>query len=120
VLLIRLMIAVFLMAVPDLAVAASASRSTMASWYGARWDGRPTASGEPFNHRRFTAASRYLPMGTRIQVTRGERRVVVRVNDRGPYIRGRGLDLSEAAARSLGIREQGVARVQYRIISRQR
>lgn len=117
-LLVRLMIAVFLVLVPDLAVAASSSRSTVASWYGAKWNGRPTASGEPFNHRRFTAASRYLPMGTRIEVTHGNRRVVVKVNDRGPYIRGRGLDLSEAAARSLGIREAGVARVRYRVVSR--
>lgn len=94
----------------------AATRSTVASWYGARWTGRPTASGERFNHRDLTAASRYLPMGTRLLVTRGDRSVVVRVNDRGPYVGRRGLDLSEAAARRLGMREDGVARVRYRVL----
>ncbi len=58
-------------------------------------------------------------MGTVLVVARGDRRVTVRVNDRGPYVRGRGLDLSEAAARALGMRDDGVARVTYRVVGRQ-
>lgn len=92
--------------------------STVASWYGSEWNGRRTASGERFNSRDLTAAHRRYPMGTVMMVSRGDRHVMVRINDRGPHIRGRGLDLSEAAARQLGIRDMGVARVRYRIIHR--
>ena len=95
---------------------ASPERTTTASWYGSHWSGRRTASGERFNPNHMTAASRHIPLGTRILVTHGDRHVVVRINDRGPYIRGRGLDLAEAAARQLGMRQKGVARVRYRVI----
>lgn len=99
--------------------AAEASQGTVvASWYGARWTGRTTASGERYDHRMMTAASRTLPMGTIIMVTHGDRSVIVRINDRGPHVAGRGLDLSRAAADGLGITEQGVARVRYRVLSR--
>lgn len=100
-----------------LPASAAAERTTNASWYGNHWAGRRTASGERFNPNHMTAASRYLPMGTRILVTNGDRHVVVRINDRGPYVRGRGLDLAEAAARQLGMRHKGVARVRYRVIN---
>src|SRR3954467_10282348 len=67
-----------------------------ASWYGKRFDGRSTASGEPFDMFQFTAAHRTLPLGTLVRVTnlRNGRSVVVRVNDRGPMVRGRIIDLS--------------------------
>jgi rare lipoprotein A len=75
-----------------------------------------TASGERFDHRQLTAASRHYPMGTLLMITHGNRHVVVRVNDRGPFVRNRGLDLSEAAARELGMRDQGVVRVAYQVM----
>jgi rare lipoprotein A len=84
-----------------------------ASWYGAAFAGRPTASGEIFDPRRLTAAHKTLPLGSIVRVTNLDngRSTVVRVNDRGPFARGRVLDCSEAAARSLGFRQRGVARV---------
>src|SRR4051812_4003495 len=78
------------------------------SWYGHQWDGRLTASGCRFRASGYTAASKTLPFGALLLVTRGSRSVVVVVNDRGPYIAGRGLDLSLAAAEALGMRDIGV------------
>jgi rare lipoprotein A len=82
-----------------------------ASWYGPGLHGRRTASGQRFNQNAMTAAHRTLPMGTRVRVRnlRNNRSVVVTINDRGPHARGRIIDLSRAAARSLGI--TGVGRV---------
>lgn len=90
-------------------VAVGNSFSGMASWYGPRFQGRRTASGETFDTRDLTAASPTLPFGTRLRVCRVERCVVVRINDRGPYSEGRILDLSRAARDALGF--SGVARV---------
>jgi rare lipoprotein A len=71
----------------------------MASWYGARFAGHRTASGERFNPGDYTAAHRTLPFGTRVRVTDAEGdSVIVRINDRGPFARGRVIDLSQAAA----------------------
>jgi len=109
-------LAAFLLLAPSGAMASQGS--TIASWYGPELNGRRTASGERFDSRQLTAAHRRYPMGTVMLISRGDRHVVVRINDRGPHVRGRGLDLSEAAARQLGIRDQGVARVSYRIIHR--
>ena len=88
-----------------------------ASYYAASLDGRPTASGEPYDHDELTAAHRTLPFGTRLLVrnARNGQEVVVTVNDRGPFIRGRMLDLSGAAARRLGVVKAGTAPV---VISR--
>lgn len=85
-----------------------------ASWYGARLQGRRTASGEHFDMHALTAAHRRLPFGTRVRVRSVDtgREVVVRINDRGPRHPGREIDLSAAAARALGIEHLGVARVQ--------
>ncbi|HLL24263.1 MAG TPA: septal ring lytic transglycosylase RlpA family protein [Kofleriaceae bacterium] len=84
-----------------------------ASWYGGRHHGGPTASGERFNKRAMTAAHRSLPFGTRVRVTnlRNGRSVTVRINDRGPFTRGRIIDLSEAAAEKLDMIEAGVVPV---------
>jgi rare lipoprotein A len=87
------------------------------SWYGKHWSGRHTSNGERFNPRMLTAASKTLPMGTRVLVKNGSKTVIVRINDRGPYVRGRSLDLSEAAAVRLGIRKQGVAKVSMKIVN---
>jgi rare lipoprotein A len=96
-----------------LAAQEAAAQSGVASYYGGHHHGRRTASGERFNMNAMTAAHRSLPFGTRLRVTdtRTGRNVVVRVNDRGPFIRGRVVDLSVAAARSLGMMGSGVAPV---------
>jgi rare lipoprotein A len=84
-----------------------------ASWYGPRESGRRTASGAIFDPARLTAAHRSLPLGTCVRVTHlaNKRSVVVPIIDRGPYIRGRLIDLSQAAAQYLGIRDAGLAQV---------
>jgi len=84
--------------------------SGMASYYGNE-AGRRTASGQRFNQNAMTAAHRSLPFGTRLKVTHAGRSVVVTVNDRGPFIRGRVLDLSTGAARAVGLTGRGVGRV---------
>jgi rare lipoprotein A len=86
---------------------------TLASWYGLGFNGRNTSTGETFDSHRLTAASRALPLGSYARVTNLDngQTVVVRVNDRGPYVRGRGIDLSQGAAARLGFRREGVARV---------
>ena len=84
--------------------------SGIASFYGNE-SGRRTASGQRFNENALTAAHRTLPFGTRLRVTHGDRSVVVTINDRGPFIRNRVLDLSTAAARAVGLTSAGVGRV---------
>jgi rare lipoprotein A len=86
------------------------SFSGMASFYGNE-SGSRTASGQRFNQNAMTCAHRSLPFGTRLRVTHGGRSVVVTVNDRGPFVRGRVLDLSTAAARAVGIAGSGVGHV---------
>src|SRR3989441_5696039 len=85
----------------------------MASWYGAEFQGSRTASGERFDQHALTAASRSFPIGTHVRVTNlaNGRSVVVRVNDRGPFVHGRVLDVSHAAATALGMVGRGTARV---------
>jgi rare lipoprotein A (peptidoglycan hydrolase) len=100
-----------LLAIAACLMACGAARSDVASYYGGRHHGRATASGEKFNQHAMTAAHRTLPFGTRLRVSYGSRSVVVRINDRGPFIRGRTLDLSAGAARALGMLGKGVARV---------
>ncbi len=87
--------------------------SGIASWYGPGFHGKRSASGERYNQNAMTAAHRSLPFGTHVQVTNlnNGRSVVVRINDRGPYIRGRVIDLSAAAARMLGLIHSGTAPV---------
>ena len=92
------------------------SFSGMASYYGNE-SGSRTASGQRFNQNALTAAHRSLPFGTKLKVTHGGRSVVVTVNDRGPFIRGRVLDLSTAAARAVGLTGAGVGRVTAEVIS---
>jgi rare lipoprotein A len=89
----------------------------LASWYGAAVDGHRTASGRIFNHDDYTCAHRSLPFGTCLAVTRGKKRIVVVVTDRGPYTGGRVLDLSEAAAKDLGI--DGVSTVRAEVLARE-
>ena len=89
----------------------SRSFSGMASYYGNELAGRRTASGVRFNPGGMTAAHRSLPFGTKLRVTHGGRSVVVTINDRGPFVRGRVLDLSKGAAQAIGMTGRGVGRV---------
>ncbi len=84
-----------------------------ASWYGEQFQGKQTASGEPFDMQDFTAAHLKLPLGTFVKVTnlRNGRAVVVRINDRGPVVDGRIIDVSYSAARALGFKERGLQMV---------
>lgn len=85
----------------------------VASWYGAEFGGKPTASGERFDPGALTAAHPSHEFGTRLRVTNlaNGRSVVVRVNDRGPHVRGRAIDVSRAAAGELGFASAGTAKV---------
>jgi len=89
-----------------------------ASWYGSDFNGRMTASGEPFNMYDLTAAHLKLPLGTRVKVTnlRNGKTVVVRINDRGPAVPDRIIDLSYSAARVLGVKAYGVQKVRLDVV----
>ena len=91
------------------------SFSGMASFYGNE-SGSKTASGARFNQNAMTCAHRSLPFGTKLRVTHGGQSVVVTVNDRGPFIKGRVLDLSTAAARAVGLTSAGVGQVTAEVI----
>lgn len=90
----------------------------VASWYGSDYHGRLTANGEVFDMNAFTAAHPTLPLPSLVEVTNlhNGRSMVLRVNDRGPFIKNRVIDLSRAAARSLGFERQGLARVHVRYL----
>jgi len=90
----------------------------LASWYGPKFHGKMTASGERYNMNKLTAAHRTIPFGTRVKVThlKTKRSVVVRINDRGPFVKGRIIDLSRKAAKKIGLIEEGVARVIIEIL----
>lgn len=94
------------------------SQSGLASWYGPGFHGRATASGETYDQEAMTAAHPSLPLGTRIRVVvpATGRRTELRVNDRGPFVEGRILDVSRAAARRLGFLEEGTARVRVEVL----
>lgn len=92
----------------------------IASWYGKDYHGRPTASGEIYDMHGLSAAHRTMPLRSVIRVTNrtNGRQVTLKVNDRGPFIRGRTLDLSYGAAQALGFAEAGLAPVEFEVISR--
>ena len=91
---------------------------TYASYYGEAFNGRPTSSGEIFDMNAYTAAHKTLPFGTFLEVTNLEngKKVVVRVNDRGPFVPNREIDLSKAAAKSLGMISRGITRVSIKMV----
>jgi rare lipoprotein A (peptidoglycan hydrolase) len=90
-----------------------------ASWYGPRFHGKKTANGEFYNQMAFTAAHKKLRFGTLLRITnpRNNKSVIVRINDRGPYIRGRELDLSKASASVLGMTDKGYQKVKVDEVS---
>jgi rare lipoprotein A len=92
----------------------------LASWYGGKFQGRKTASGELFDQNAFTAAHRTMPFGTKLRVTnrKNGRSVKVRVNDRGPFSgRQRVIDLSKAAADAIGMTAEGIVPVRIEVLS---
>ena len=90
----------------------------IASWYGPKFHGRKTASGEKFNMYKLTAAHNFLPFGTIVRVVNlaNGRSVIVRINDRGPFKKGRIIDLSYAAAKRIGIISKGTEKVKIEVI----
>ena len=99
---------------PNISETLIAPHVERASWYGPGFQGRQTSTGERFDQNALTAASTTLPLGSHVRVTNPKtgRSVVVRINDRGPYVRGRSIDLSRAAAERIGVRQAGVAPVE--------
>ena len=91
----------------------AASGTMNASWY---MHGKRTANGERFNPNGMTAAHRNLPFGTKLHLTHNGRTAIVRINDRGPFVRGRQLDLSRGAAQQLGCIRSGSCKVIYRVV----
>lgn len=92
------------------------SGTGMASYYGNE-SGSRTASGQRFNQNGMTAAHRTLPFGTKLRVTYRGNSVIVTINDRGPFIRGRVLDLSKGAAHAIGLAGAGVGHVHYEVVN---
>lgn len=92
--------------------------ASLASWYGPGFHGRRTANGEVFNQNALTAAHKSLPFGTRVKVTNlnNGKSVIVRINDDGPHIPGRVIDLSKGAAARIGMLSSGVAPVRLQIL----
>ncbi len=92
--------------------------SGIASYYANKFEGRRTANGERYRHDALTAAHRTAPFGTKIRVTSlvSGKSVVVRVNDRGPYSKGRVIDLSVSAARRIGLQRSGLMRVKLQLV----
>ncbi len=90
----------------------------MASYYSSRFHGRRTASGEVFNNNNLTAAHKTLPLNTMLEITNlaNSKKVIVRVNDRGPHSKSRTIDLSKAAAKEIEMISQGVAKVSIRVV----
>ncbi len=96
------------------AYVAKAKTRMIASWYGEEFQGMQTSSGELFDPNKMTAAHRTLPLGSRVKLTAVStgKSVIVRINDRGPWVKGRDFDISEAAAIALGIHEKGIAEIE--------
>ncbi|HEC78589.1 MAG TPA: septal ring lytic transglycosylase RlpA family protein [candidate division WOR-3 bacterium] len=90
----------------------------LASYYGDEFHGRKTASGETFNKWAYTCAHKKLPFGTRVKVTnlKNKKTVIVRVNDRGPFVKGRIIDLSYAAAKKIDLVKYGVVKVKIEVV----
>lgn len=108
----RLLAAMLAMSLMSSPVTADA-RTVLASWYQ---HGKVTANGERFNPDGLTAAHKKLPFGTILLLTNGTKSVTVRINDRGPHIKGRELDLSKGAAKALGCIDKGVCRINMTIL----
>lgn len=93
-------------------------KTSFASYYHSKFEGKKTASGEIFSNKKFTAANRRLPFGTMVKVTnlRTRKSVVVKINDRGPYHTSRAMDLSKAAFDEIGNLDRGVMPIEYEVL----
>lgn len=91
----------------------------IASWYGKKFNGRLTANGETYNESELTAAHKTLPFGTILKITntRNNKVVFVRINDRGPFVEGRSLDLSRGSAKALGMTHRGIVKIKIEELS---
>jgi rare lipoprotein A len=100
-------------------VAPGYTQAGTASYYHDRFHGRRTASGTRYNKNALSAAHKTLPLGSKVKVTdsRTGRSVVVKINDRGPFVKGRVIDLSRAAAREIGLTKKGLAKVKVEVLS---
>jgi rare lipoprotein A len=94
------------------------SETGVASWYGPKFHGRKTASGEKYNQNAMTAAHKTLPFGTKVRVknVKNDKSVIVRINDRGPFAKGRIIDVSRAAAKKLDMINSGTAKVNIKVV----
>jgi rare lipoprotein A len=94
------------------------SETGIASWYGPKFHGRKTASGEKYNQNAMTAAHKTLPFGTKVRVknVKNDKSVIVRINDRGPFAKGRVIDVSRAAAKKLDMINSGTAKVNIKVV----
>lgn len=99
-------------------LSAGHTQDGMASYYHDRFHGRKTASGAAYNKNALSAAHKSLPLGTEVRVTdvRSGKSVVVTVNDRGPFVKGRVIDLSRAAAKEIGLTKRGLAKVKLEVL----
>lgn len=114
---IKIIIAFLLLASPAFSADLALAESGLASWYGKQWHGKKTANGERYDMYSATCAHRKHPFNTWLRVVaRNDRYTTCRVNNRGPYVAGRIVDLSYAGAVELGIEHQGTARVDIYII----
>ena len=104
----------FALALCALVCLEGAAQAEVATYYGQEFAGHRTASGEKFNPNGMTAAHRTLPFGTRVRVTNSSngRSIIVRINDRGPFVKGRAIDLSSGAARAIGMGSTGNVRME--------
>lgn len=115
--LLKMMMVVGVMVVSLAALQDDAAADTQyASWYGPGFEGAITASGEVYNYGDYTAASLYYPLGTELLVSYGGYSTVVVVNDHGPYVGGREIDLSQAAAEEIGLTYAGTDYVDVEVI----
>lgn len=103
---------------PSPPITTTSKETGFASWYGGEFQGRPTASGDPYDMYGYTAAHKTLPLGSVVVVTNleNQKKVVLRINDRGPFVEGRIIDVTKAAAEELGFAEQGTTKVQIEVI----
>lgn len=106
------------LSLPASAASPGAVLTGVASWYGPKFQGRPTANGETFDMTKLTAAHPSLPFDTRVRVTNPKtgKSVVVRINDRGPFAGGRVIDLSRDAAKAIGLMRAGVGKVRIEVL----
>ena len=114
---LKVLLVAGVLSVGSLAAAGEAQAEPLvASWYGPGFEGAITASGQPFDPYGYTAAHPYLPFGTQLLVSYGGNSVVVTVTDRGPFVPGRQIDLSQGAAQAIGLTYAGVDVVDVQVI----